>query len=139
MHESFYALKEEKRDRIINAAMKIFAQSPYRKASTDDIAAMAEISKGSLFYHFKNKPDLYCFLYQYSCTKIYNKIEQYKAMEETDFFERNIKVVNARVHTMMEYPFIFDFALRAYYETDTAVEKNIKVINQNILRMPLSN
>lgn len=133
MHESFYSLGEKKQNRIINAALTIFSQSSYRKASTDDIAAMAGISKGSLFYHFHNKEDLYCYLYEYSCKKIYEKIDEKRVMEETDFFERNAKIVEARVCTMTEHPSIFDFALRAYYETDLAVEADIKTINQKVL------
>ena len=133
MHESFYSLGEEKQNRIINAALTIFSQNSYRKASTDDIAAMSDISKGSLFYHFSNKKDLYCYLYEYSCKKIYEKIDEKRVMDETDFFERNAKIIEARVCTMTEYPSIFDFALRAYYETDLAVEADIKTINQRIL------
>ena len=133
MRESFYSLGEEKQSRIINAAMTVFSRSPYSKASTDDIAAMADISKGSLFYHFRNKKELYCDLYEYSCKKIYDKIDESSAMEETDFFERNAKIVEARVCTMIEYPCIFDFALRAYYETDHTVEEDIKAINRKIL------
>lgn len=134
MHESFYSLREEKQSKIINAAMRVFSQSPYSKASTDDIAAMADISKGSLFYHFKNKKDLYCFLYEYSCKTIYEKINEKEAMKVTDFFERNVKIVEARVCTMVEYPCIFDFSLQAYYETDHEVEENIKSINQELLK-----
>ena len=134
MNESFHTLKEEKQSRIINAALKVFSQDLYSKASTDDIAAMAGISKGLLFYHFKNKKDLYCYLYEYSCKKIYEKIDEKRVMEETDFFERNVKIVEARVCTMIEYPYIFDFALRAYYETDRAVEEDINSINQKILK-----
>lgn len=134
MYESFYALKKEKQNRIINAAMKVFSQNPYSKASTDDIAALAEISKGLLFYHFKNKKDLYCYLYEYSCEKIYEKIDEQRVMEETDFFEQNKKAIEARVCTMIEYPYIYDFGTRAYYETDKAVEADIKSINQKILK-----
>lgn len=134
MHESFYSLSNEKQQTIINAAMKVFAQCPYGKASTDDIAAIARISKGSLFYHFKNKRDLYWFLYEYSCKKMYEKIYEKKALDETDFFERNEKIIEARVCAMQEFPYIFDFALRAYYETDTAVADGIKSINNMILK-----
>jgi len=134
MRESFYSLGEEKQSRIINAAMTVFSRSPYSKASTDDIAAMADISKGSLFYHFRNKKELYCDLYEYSCKKIYDKIDESSAMEETDFFERNVKIVEARVCVMIEYPNIFDFALQAYYETDLTVEADIKSINQRVLK-----
>jgi hypothetical protein len=134
MYESFNALKKEKQDRIINASMKVFSRKSYSKASTDDIAAMAGISKGSLFYHFQNKKELYCYLYEYSCKKIYEKIDEQHVLEETDFFEQNKKAIEARICTMMEYPYIYDFSLRAYYETDKSVEEDIKNINENILK-----
>ncbi|KOF58246.1 hypothetical protein AGR56_00355 [Clostridium sp. DMHC 10] len=134
MYDSFYAIDKEKQIRIINAAMKVFSESPYRKASTADIAAASGISKGSLFYYFKNKRDLYCYLYVYSWKKIYEKIDEIEALKESDFFERNAKIVEARVNTMLECPHIFDFSLRAYYETDIAVSKEIKAINERILK-----
>jgi TetR/AcrR family transcriptional regulator len=133
MNKSFNLLKEEKRQRITNAAMQVFSKSPYGKASTDDIAALAGISKGSLFYHFKNKKELYCYLYEYSCNKIYQKINDLHALEDTDFFERNAKVIEARVRAMIEYPYIFDFAVQAYYETESVVAEEIKAINKSIL------
>lgn len=134
MHESFYSLQKEKQRRIINAAMKVFAGSPYGKASTDDIAALAGISKGSLFYHFKNKKDLYCYLYEFSCKTIYRKIDENHAMDKADFFERNVEIVKARVQAMVEHPAIFDFAMRAYYETDPAVAGKIQAVNRKILQ-----
>lgn len=134
MHESFHSLAEEKQNRIINSAMKVFSEAPYMKASTDDIAAMADISKGSLFYHFKNKKALYCYLYEYGCKKIYEKIYEERALKETDFFERNIKIVEARVDVMLEHPYIFDFMLRAYYETNNTIAEEIKLINEKILK-----
>lgn len=134
MCESFLILNSEKQNRIINAAMKVFSQSPYSKASTADIAALSGISKGSLFYYFKNKKTLYCYLYKYSCKKIYEKIDEINALKETDFFKRNAKIIEARVNAMAEYPYIFDFSLRAYYETDTAAAEGIKIINEKILK-----
>lgn len=134
MNDSFYSLKEEKQKRIINSAMKIFSKSPYRKASTDDIAALADISKGSLFYHFKNKKELYCYLYEYSCQKIYQKIYENHALDEKDFFERNMKIVNARIDIMLEYPYMFEFSLHAYYETEDSIADDIKLINDKILQ-----
>ena len=55
MNEKFFALPEEKRHQIINAAIEVFSKYDYKHASTDLIAAKAGISKGSLFYYFHNK------------------------------------------------------------------------------------
>ena len=46
MNEKFFDLKKEKQDRMINAALKVFALNGYRHASTDDIVREEAISKG---------------------------------------------------------------------------------------------
>ena len=40
MNEKFYALSEEKRSQILNAAYKVFATNQYKKAPTSEIAAV---------------------------------------------------------------------------------------------------
>ena len=37
MNSKFFELKKEKQDRMINAALKVFAVNGYRHASTDDV------------------------------------------------------------------------------------------------------
>ena len=62
MNEKFFALPEEKRHQIINAAIEVFSKYDYKHASTDLIAAKAGISKGSLFYYFHNKNCICIFI-----------------------------------------------------------------------------
>ena len=50
MNNKFFDLKKEKQDRMINAALKVFAIYGFNKASTDDIVKEAGISKGLLFH-----------------------------------------------------------------------------------------
>ena len=50
MNDKFFDLKKDKQDRIINAALQVFALNGYRHASTDDIVKLASISKGLLFH-----------------------------------------------------------------------------------------
>ena len=45
------------------AAIEVFARHEYRHASTDDIAAKAGVSKGILFYWFRNKQEMYPDMY----------------------------------------------------------------------------
>ena len=59
MNEKFFDLKKEKQDRMINAALKLFAENGYRRASTDDKVKEAGISKGLLFHYFISKIGLY--------------------------------------------------------------------------------
>ena len=53
MNGKFFDLKKDKQDRMISAALKVFAINGYRHASTDDIVKEANISKGLLFHYFE--------------------------------------------------------------------------------------
>ena len=66
MNEKFFDLKKEKQDRMINAALKLFAENGYRRASTDEMVKEAGISKGLLFHYFTSKAGLYEFICDYS-------------------------------------------------------------------------
>ncbi len=55
MEDRLSSLSEEKKNAVVNAALEVFGTNEYKRASTDLIAAKAGISKGLLFYYFKNK------------------------------------------------------------------------------------
>jgi AcrR family transcriptional regulator len=51
--------KEQRRSQIADAAITCFAKKGYYEASMDDIAREAGLSKGSLYWHFPSKRDLF--------------------------------------------------------------------------------
>lgn len=51
--------REERRMQIISAAENLFFQNGYDQVSMDQIAREAELSKGTIFFYFKNKEALY--------------------------------------------------------------------------------
>ena len=51
--------KLNRRNEILQAAWKIFASKDYDAATIDDVAAAAELSKGTVYLYFKNKADLF--------------------------------------------------------------------------------
>lgn len=52
----------ERRALLLDAALHEFAQLPYDDASLNTILKSAEVSKGSFYYQFKDKEDLYLHL-----------------------------------------------------------------------------
>ena len=51
--------KQNRRNEILQAAWKVFASRDYDAATIDDVAAAAELSKGTLYLYFQNKADLF--------------------------------------------------------------------------------
>lgn len=115
MNARFFDLNKEKQDRMINAALKVFALQGYRHASTDDIVREAGISKGLLFHYFESKLGVYTFVYDYSVR--YMKLELGSVSEEeTDLFELIRQAENARMRAMREYPYMQQFLNRSMTE-----------------------
>ena len=58
---------EIRRADIMDAAMILFMEKGYTNTTTQDIVDKVNISRGLLYYHFKNKEDiLYCLVERYS-------------------------------------------------------------------------
>ena len=58
---------EIRRAEIMDASMLLFMEKGYTNTTTQDIVDKVNISRGLLYYHFKNKEDiLYCLVERYS-------------------------------------------------------------------------
>lgn len=49
---------EDRREQIINAALRVFAEKGFARATNRDIAKEAGITTGLIYYYFKSKEDL---------------------------------------------------------------------------------
>ncbi|MDO9263120.1 MAG: TetR/AcrR family transcriptional regulator [Desulfosalsimonadaceae bacterium] len=51
--------KDKKKNEIFQAALKLFARFGYQKTTVDDVAALAGMSKGNIYFYVSGKRDLY--------------------------------------------------------------------------------
>lgn len=116
MNSKFFDLKKEKQDRMINAALKVFALQGYRHASTDDIVREAAISKGLLFHYFESKLGVYHFIYDYSVRYMNLELKSTVDTKEKDLFEIVKQMECARMHAMRGYPYMQQFLNRSMTE-----------------------
>lgn len=125
MNEGFFTLPKDKQDTIINAGFRIFSEYPYKKAPVGDIAKTAGISKSLLFYHFKNKKELYFFLWDKAIEITTENTAKYNVWNTTDYFEMLELTLKGKCDVMRRFPFVMEFATRAYYEIDSEVYDDI--------------
>ena len=57
--------KKNTKDRIINAAVQVFAQKGYAGSTVADIAAAAQIGKGTIYQYFASKEDLFFAVFEW--------------------------------------------------------------------------
>lgn len=55
----------ESRERILAAAVSVFSLKGFQRASLDEIAAEAQLTKGAIYWHFRSKNDLFTSLLEY--------------------------------------------------------------------------
>ena len=107
MNAKFFDLPEEKRHAILNAGYRVFSRNSYRKSPMSEIAADAGISKSLLFYYFKNKQELYMYLWDYSAEMTIHSLTEYGCYEQTDLFEMMYRGMKAKMQIMRLYPYIY--------------------------------
>ena len=130
MNPKFFNLSPERQDLIRNSAMLEFGENTFKKTSADPIAKRANISKGLLFHYFKDKREMYLYLFQYAideCMDIFNKhILKASYFKETDFFQTLEKGQEVKMDMVRRHPGLFRFVMRAYYERDSVLTPKLR-------------
>ncbi len=107
-----------------------FGENTFKKTSADSIAKRANISKGLLFHYFKDKREMYLYLFQYAideCMDIFNKhILKASYFKETDFFQTLEKGQEVKMDMVRRHPGLFRFVMRAYYERDSVLTPKLR-------------
>ncbi|MCI9317977.1 MAG: TetR/AcrR family transcriptional regulator [Oscillospiraceae bacterium] len=127
MNEKFFSLPEARQDLIRSSAMIEFGDNTFKKTSADAIAKRAGVSKGLLFHYFKDKRELYLYLYQYAlevCVRQY--MEKTYDFGETDFFRALEMGHKVKMDLVRRYPGLFRFVMRTYYERDSILSPKLR-------------
>lgn len=126
MNYKFFQLPMEKQQRIINAAYKVFSENNYKKAPISEIADEGGVSKALLFHYFTNKLELYMFLWNSSIEQIHKASSEYRVTDTTDFFEMIHRSLLAKCSVIRSYPYLYQFAVKAYYEQEPKIKSSIQ-------------
>ena len=127
MNDKFFSLPEARQDLIRNSAMVEFGANTFKKTSADSIAKRAGVSKGLLFHYFKDKRELYLYLFHYAlevCIKKYMMITY--DFGETDFFLALEMGQKVKMDMVRRCPGLFRFVMRAYYERDSLLSPHLR-------------
>lgn len=107
MNEKFFTLPVWKQEKIINAGFRVFSQNSYKKSPVSEIAEAAGISKSLLFHYFRNKKELYLFLWE-KCAQVTTEyLTRYGCYEKENVFEMMYSGLEAKLKIMEQYPEMF--------------------------------
>ena len=93
-------MNKNKKMAIFNAAIKIFSIEGYDSATVDEIAVEAGVAKGTLYYNFNSKEELFKFVIQEGLTLIKDGVEE-AVKDISDPFQR--LTVSAKIQLRYVY------------------------------------
>ena len=121
-NKTFDNLSYEKKEAVIQTALKEFTVHDYDSASLNDIIAEIGIAKGSFYRYFNNKKDLYDYLIEYGLEKKFNYVS--KVMNPADdLFDFILNITDSYVKFSIENMSLAAFMLKASF-SDSAVRDN---------------
>ena len=121
MNERFFSLPAEKRQAILNAGYRVFSQNSYKNSPMSEIAGAAGISKSLLFHYFRNKKELYLFLWDNCAETTIEFLFRYGCYDQTDLFESMERGMRAKMEIIRLYPDMGSFVIKAFYEKDAEI------------------
>lgn len=121
MNERFFSLPEEKQQAIINAGYRVFSQNSYKNSPMSEIADAAGISKSLLFHYFRNKKELYMFLWDKCAGITIEYLTKYGCYGQDGLFESMERGMRAKLEIIGIYPDMANFTIKAFYEKDPEI------------------
>ncbi|HCE55087.1 MAG: TetR/AcrR family transcriptional regulator [Lutibacter sp.] len=130
---------ENTRDKILSVANNLFSKFGFHKTSMDEIAKIARKAKGSLYYHFASKEDLFKEVVsneimnlknQLSAIVIDNKISASEKINSYFILRMDVLHNASNYHETIKADFFehFDFIDDLRMELDVWEKEKIKII-----------
>ncbi len=95
-------VKEEKRRRIMEAAVDIFSGKLFHQVKMDEIASRACVGKGTLYLYFESKEELFRRSFQYAVDLYYDRLKEALDVEVSSR-EKLKKIVHLHVGLLQEH------------------------------------
>jgi len=128
------ALREQKtarkREEIIQAAVSVFMEKGYTGTTMEDVAANLLMTKGSVYYYFKDKQELLYQSQKVLLEKSIANIEAIKQAQDLPVIERLRKSMIVHIEYLISERSGFETMVDPErYFSETQVEKNMKLRN----------
>ena len=91
-----------------------------------EIAAAAGISKSLLFHYFRNKKELYMFLWNKCAEITIEFLTKYDCYGQKNLFDSMERGMRAKMEIIRLYPDMANFTIKAFYEKDAEISEAVQ-------------
>lgn len=93
---------DDKRSRILKAAVKIFAKNGFHNSKVNDIAKEANVADGTIYLYFKNKDDILISLFEEALSLLINNMREELKLAKSPL-ERVRRFIQIHLMTVERY------------------------------------
>lgn len=119
-------LDTQRRDAILNAALKEFSLQGYDNASTNVIAKEAGISKALMFHYVSSKQELFLVVYDFFSDLMEKEYFELMNYEEKDIFDRLRQSYTLQIALVKKHPWITEISNLSRTTNSEEINRELK-------------
>ena len=108
--------------KIFETSMKLFAEKGYEATSIEEITATVGVAKGTLYYHFSSKEEIFNFLVEEGIKLLQNSID-IKTAKRNNYIDKIKAIVLIQIKIVAKYEDIITILLSQFWGNE---ERNKK-------------
>ncbi len=108
--------------KIFETSMKLFAEKGYDATSIEEITATVGVAKGTLYYHFSSKEEIFNFLIEEGMKLLQNSIN-IKTSKLPNYIDKLKAIVLIQIKIIIKYEYLITILLSQLWGTE---ERNKK-------------
>lgn len=116
MSKRFERIPPPEQERIIFACLEEFSHKGYGRASTNTIVLKAGIPKGTLFYYFGSKKELFFYMIDRAMRRILKIYEELSGKMPDDLFERLLYREQIKLKLAAREPLLYGFFYKVFLD-----------------------
>lgn len=108
--------------KIFETSMKLFAEKGYDATSIEEITATVGVAKGTLYYHFSSKEEIFNFLVEEGMKLLQNSID-IKTAKYEHYIDKIKAIVLIQIKIVMKYEDLITILLSQFWGNEARNQK----------------
>ena len=120
--------------KIFETSMKLFAEKGYDATSIEDITETVGVAKGTLYYHFTSKEEIFDFLVEEGIKLLQNSID-IKTAKFPNYIDKLKAIVMIQIKIVVKYEDLITILLSQFWGNEVRNQKCKKHIFEYIKKI----
>ena len=120
--------------KIFETSLKLFAEKGYDATSIEDITATVGVAKGTLYYHFTSKEEIFDFLIEEGIKLLQNSVD-IKTSKYDNYLDKIKAIILIQIKVVDQYEDIVNIILSQVCGKEKRNQKCRKLVNEYIKKI----